>query len=72
MINVADESNVSCSLSPADVPGSGKDVKSYNTSNMHYHIETKHPDEFTQLQAKEKGEKEQGKSSSSSISGSSD
>ena len=72
MINVADETKVSCSLCPADVPRGGKDVKSYNTSNMCRHLETKHPDEFSQLQAKEKEEKERGKSSSSSISGSSD
>ena len=73
VINVVDESEASCSICPVDVPRGGKDVKSYNTSNMRRHLETKHPEEFSQLQAKEKEEKERGKTSSSlSICGSSD
>ena len=72
VINVADESKVSCSLCPVDVPRGGKMLRD-NTSNMRCHLETKHPEEFSQLQAKKKEEKERGKTSNSlSICGSSD
>ena len=46
VINVADESKVSCHLCSAEVPRGGKDVKRFNTSNMRRHLEVKHPEEF--------------------------
>ena len=52
--NIIDESKVSCSLCLADITRDGKNVKNFNTSNMHRHLETKHPEEFSQFQAKEK------------------
>ena len=54
VINVANESKVSCHLCSAEVPRGGKDVKSFNTSNMHRYLEVKHPEEFAGLQVKEK------------------
>ena len=54
IVILTDESKVSCSLCLQEVPGGGKDAKSFNTSNMRRHLEVRHPDEFSQLQAKEK------------------
>jgi len=36
--NLTDESKVSCSLCLQEVPRGGKDVKSFNTSNMRCHL----------------------------------
>ena len=54
VLQVTDDSKVSCSLCNAVISRGGKDTKNFNTSNMRYHLETKHPDEYKQLAAKEK------------------
>ena len=56
VINVADESKVSCHLCSAEVPRGGKDVKSFNTSNMRRYLEVKHPEEFVGLQVNKRNE----------------
>ena len=49
-----DESKVSCSICAAVVSRGGKETKNFNTSNMRHHLETKHPEDYKQLEAKEK------------------
>ena len=64
IVNLTDESKVSYSLCLQEAPRGGKDVKSFNTSNMQCHLEVRHPDEFSQLQAKEKDQRSASSSSS--------
>jgi len=52
-INATDESKVSCSISETVVSQGGKAAKSYNTTNLRKHLETKHPEEYRRLEAKE-------------------
>ena len=54
VLQVTDDSKVSCSLCNAVISRGGKDTKNFNTSNMRYHLETKHPNEYKQLTAKDK------------------
>ena len=54
ILHVTDESKASCSLCSAVISRGGKEVKNFNTSNMRYHLETKHPNEYKRLEAKEK------------------
>ena len=54
VLQVTDDSKVSCSLCNAVISRGGKYTKNFNTSNMRYHPKTKHPDEYKQLAAKEK------------------
>jgi len=54
VVNVTDNSKVSCKLCDASISRSGKEMKSYNTTNMRCHLETKHEAEFAALLMKEK------------------
>ena len=51
--NLTDESKVSCSIHAAVVSRGGRD-KNFNTSNMRHHLETKHLEDYKELEAKEK------------------
>ena len=52
-INATDKSKVSCSICETVVSRGGKAAKSYNTTNLRNHLETKHPEEYRRLEAKE-------------------
>ena len=70
MVNVTDDSKVSCLLCPAIIPRGRKETKNYNTTNMWCHLETKHEDKFATLTAKEK-ELEREKDKTTSVGSSS-
>ena len=54
-LNLYDESKVlSCSVCAAVISRGGKETKNFNTSNMHHHRETKHPEDYKEPEAKEK------------------
>jgi len=69
VVDVMDDSKVSCLLCPAIVPRGGKEVKNYNITNMRCHLEINHEDEFATLIVKEKElAKEKDKTSSTGTS----
>ena len=70
-VNLYDESKVSCSVCAAVVSRGGKETKNFNTSNMRHHLETKHPEDFKELEAKEKQLAQEKEHNSLGISGSS-
>ena len=69
-LNLYDQSKVPCSVCAAVVSRGGKEMKNFNTSNMHHHLETKHPEEYKELEAKEKQLAQEKECNSLGISGS--
>jgi len=65
MVNVTDDSKVSCKLCQASISRGGKEMN-YNTTNMRRHLETKHKVEFAAFLTKEK-ELDKGKVTSGSV-----
>ena len=70
-LNLYDESKVSCSVCSAVVSRGGKEMKNFNTNNMRHHLETKHPEDYKELEAKEKQLAQEKERNSLGISGSS-
>jgi len=53
-VNAADKSKARCELNDGSVSRSRKTAKSYNTSNLHKHLLTQHPEQHMALQQIEK------------------
>ena len=53
-LNVTDESKVSCFVCATIVSRDRKETKNFNTTNMQHHLETKHLEDYKELEAKEK------------------
>ena len=69
-LNLYDKSKVSCSVCAAVVARGGKETKNLNTSNMRHHLKTKHPEDYKELEAKEKQLAQEKERNSLGISGS--
>ena len=52
-LNVTDESKVSCFVCATIVSRDRKETKNFNTTNMQHHLETKHLEDYKELEAKE-------------------
>ena len=57
-VSAADESKASCGICEETVLRGGRSTNSYNTSNLHKHMMTKHPEQYAALQQVEKEQAE--------------
>ena len=57
-VSAADESKASCGICEETVSRGGRSTNSYNTSNLHKHMMTKHPEQYAALQQVEKEQTE--------------